>query len=97
MSVAQIKKKRSREAPKRPPFYKDEAFWRGVASVFNMTGYFTPKYYGRDPEQADYEALCSDWEAVGQDMERSIRSFERAYSEELRRAGQPRLFDPGES
>lgn len=75
-------------------FLKDEAFWRGVASVFNVTGTFTPKYYGRDPNRADYEALSSDWEAIGQDMEHAIRRFEIEHAKDLRNAGQKRLFDP---
>lgn len=94
MSVAHSLKKRNHEASDRSSFYKDDAFWRGIASVFNITGYFTPKYYGRDPEQADYEALQSDWEAVGQDMERAMHRYEDLHLEYWKEARQARLFDP---
>ena len=94
MRVAHDSKRRGREAPERPPFYRDDAFWRGVASAFNMTGYFTPKYYGRDPQQADYEALRGDWEAVGGDLERVMRRYEDVHLEYWKQARQARLFDP---
>jgi len=67
-------------------FLRDDAFWKGVASVFNLAGQFTPLYYGRDPEKADRAALRSDWEAVGRDMERVMRRFEQEHAKELTHA-----------
>lgn len=75
-------------------FFQDDAFWRGFASMFNVWGNCSPLYHGRDPEQADYEALRSDWEAIGRDMETVLRRFEQEHAEELRQARQQRLFDP---
>lgn len=92
MSVASTLKNRRRRG--RPSYLRGEAFWRGVASAFNIPGHFTPKYYGRDPEQADYEALCSDWEAVGRDMEEAILHHELGHALGLEHAPQDRLFDP---
>jgi hypothetical protein len=79
-----------------PPFWKDDSFWRGFASAFDLTGHFTPRYYGRDPQRADHEALKGDWEAIGRDMERAIRRFEKEHAEEIEAAEQKRLFDPDE-
>lgn len=91
--MAQILNKQWSERRKWP-FYKRDAFWRGVASAFNMRGDFRPLYYGRDPRQADYEALYSDWLMTGWDMERAIRRFEKEHAKELHEASQGRLFDP---
>lgn len=72
---------------------KEIQLTKGFISAFDITGYFfTPRYYGRDPQRADYEALRGDWEAVGLDMRRVMRRFEIDHAEEL--AGQQRLFDP---
>ncbi len=87
------KKRRTKE--QRPPFYRDDAFWRGFAGVFDFYGDFSLFHYERDPWRADYEALRSDWEAVGGDMRRAMRRFEIEHAEEL--AGQGRLFDPDET
>jgi hypothetical protein len=54
----------------------DDAFWLGVANAFNIIGYFTPRYYGRNPDRADQEALRSDWAAIGRDIEQAISRFE---------------------
>lgn len=86
--------KNRHEGKRRVPFYKDAAFWRGVASVFNITGYFTPRYYGRDPHRADYDALRGDWEAIGWDMEKAVRRFEAEHAKEIEKIQQKRLFDP---
>lgn len=76
-------------------FFQEDAFWRGVASAFNVWGNFSPRYHGRDPQQADYEALRGDWEAIGRDMEVVLRRFEQEHAEELGQArSQQRLFDP---
>ena len=95
MGAATTLKKRPSRG--RRPFYKHHAFWHGFASAFNVWGNFYPLYHGRDPRQADYEALRGDWEAVGRDMEVVLRRFEREHVEELRSAEQQRLFDPEET
>lgn len=96
MSVTRIQEKGKGGAKRRPFFYRDDAFWRGVTSAFNVWGNHRPLYLGRDPSRADYEALRSDWEAVGRDMEVVLRHFESEHAGELRRAGQQPLFDPDE-
>jgi len=76
--------------------FREDAFWRGFSNVFNINVRFTPRYYGRDPERADYEALRGDWEAIGRDMEHVIRRFEQEHAEGIKaaEAEQKRLFDP---
>lgn len=85
---------KNRRQAERFPSHGNRAFWRGFASAFNFWGDFRPLYYGRDPVRADYDALRSDWETVGRDMERAIRHYELAHAEELGLTGQARLFDP---
>jgi len=87
-------KKREDGVNERVPFYRDDAFWRGLSSIFDSWKTFEPLYYRRDPRQADYEALRGDWEAVGRDMHKALGYFESEYAEELKRAEQQRLFDP---
>lgn len=84
------------------PFFMDDAFWRGVANVFSVSGYFfAASRPFKDPTKADYEALKKDWEAlsgdwimVGRDMHRAVRRFESEHTDELRVARQERLFNP---
>jgi hypothetical protein len=84
--------KKRRADKKWPPFYRDEAFWRGFASLYGLFGTDDRLLYTRNPHEADYWALRGDWEAVGNDMRRAMRRFEIDHAEEL--AGQRRLFDP---
>ena len=48
------------------------SFLKGVGSGFDL--FSPPKPY---PFKSDAEAIRSDWEAVGQDMWKAIRHFER--------------------
>lgn len=94
MGVSETLNKQSKQNERLTWFFKQDAFWRGVASAFNIHGYFAPKYYGRNPRQADHEALQSDWEAISKDMRAVMRRFEQEHAKELQQAGQARLFDP---
>lgn len=84
------------------PFFMDDAFWRGVANAFSVSGYFfAASRPCKDPTKADYEALRTDWEAlsgdwlmVGRDMHRAMRRFEVEHADELGAAEQARLFNP---
>lgn len=62
-----------------PPFFRDDAFWRGMGSILDSFKTFDPLYYKRDPRRADYEALQGDWERVGADFQRAIQHFETQY------------------
>ena len=94
MSASETLNKQSKQNERPKRFFEHDAFWRGVASAFNIHGYFAPKYYGRNPWQADREALQSDWEAMSKDMRVVMRCFEQEHAKELQQAGQARLFDP---
>lgn len=96
MSVSETLSKRSKENERLKRSLKQDAFWRGVASAFNVWGNFYPLYHGRDPQRADYEALYSDWSMIGRDMERAIRRFEKEHAEKLHEVCQGRLFNPDE-
>lgn len=99
MSVSETLNKQSRGAKETEwtPFYRSDAFWRGFASVFDLFGRNNRLlYYGRDPQQADYEALRGDWEAVGADLRRVMVRFELQNHKVLVEARQQRLFDPDE-
>jgi hypothetical protein len=52
-------------------------FWKGVASIFDIYP-STPvrRLSQQKPEEADYEAIKSDWEAVGQDMRNAMGDFD---------------------
>lgn len=73
-------------------FFRDDAFWRGVASVFDIFGQGNRLLVYDDPWETDYEALRGDWEMIGQDMRQAIEVFKVEYAEEL--PAEPRLFDP---
>jgi len=48
------------------------SFWAGVASIMNIWGnYHTAPVELRD-EKTDLQAIASDWEAVGRDMENAF-------------------------
>lgn len=65
-------------------------FWSGMGDAFNVYGYFKPKFRFRNPHRVDAQALREDWAAVGADLERVLKRFER--TREL--SDQARLFDP---
>lgn len=54
-----------------------------MASILNIWGGLDPMC--RDPEKADRDALRSDCEAIGRDMEAAIQHFEQEYAEKLRK------------
>lgn len=54
-------------------------FWGGVLSIFDpsaLTGSRRRPVLFKDPWRADYEALRSDWEAVGGDLRAAMMRFE---------------------
>ena len=55
------------------------SFMKGVASIGGGLGPKNP-YEGLKPEDADAKALRSDWEAVGKDISRATRKFQKLIS-----------------
>ena len=66
-------------------------FLSGLASVLNISGHLPRMYRGRDPYQADFEAIYGDWLMIGQDIENVMRRYEEKYAEQLAR--QAPLFE----
>lgn len=73
------------------PFF-DGSFWSGMASVLDLFGQFHRPSIGRDPWEADLDALRGDYFAIAEDLWTAIDKYER----DLSRPEQGRLFDPSE-
>lgn len=54
----------------RRPFslYARPSFLEGIARLFDVGGMLNTYNQSRTPEEADYRAILSDWEAVGRDL-----------------------------
>jgi hypothetical protein len=48
-------------------------FWKGVATVSDITGSLCKRNSASTPEEADYLALFSDWKSVGDDLRTVIK------------------------
>lgn len=55
--------------------YATPSFMEGVARLVDVTGTIDEYNYSASPEQADYRALRSDWEAIGRDIWNAISQF----------------------
>lgn len=86
--------KNRREGKGHLPFYRDEAFWSGFASAFELFGRGNRLAKQGDPWKADYEALKMDHEAIGADFRKSLLWFDDKYADQLKKVDQQRLFDP---
>ena len=51
--------------------YPKTNFFVGVGSIFNIFGNYCEFNYSNGPNEADYKAISSDWNAVGNDIRRS--------------------------
>ncbi len=56
------------------------SFWRGVARVVDPMGTINEYNTTSSEKLADFRALYSDWKAVGDDIKRSIREYDRMAS-----------------
>ena len=56
------------------------SFWGGVSRCLDIGA--TQELYNESPNEyiADYNAIASDWAAIGIDMESAINNFESKYS-----------------
>jgi len=59
------------------------SFILGLATVLNIKGSFFDFNYSDSEEEADFNALKSDWAMVGQDLFNSMESVKK----EMRKAG----------
>lgn len=63
-------------------FYKlhsRPSFFEGVARLFDFSGFLNQYDYSNSGEEADYRALRSDWQEVGEDIRRAISLFKQTH------------------
>lgn len=51
-------------------------FWVGLGSVLNLQGAYFEYNNSKSGNEADNKALYSDWQNVGNDIEKAINKFE---------------------
>ncbi len=51
------------------------SFLDGIASVIDLGGVYEDFEIADDPARADYEAILSDWQAVGDDIRAASASI----------------------
>lgn len=52
--------------------YARPTFWEGIARILDFGDTLTEYNISSTPEEADLEALRSDWYAIGQDMMHAV-------------------------
>lgn len=57
-------------------------FWIGLGSIFNLSGSYFEYKYSKNGSEADYKAILSDWQNVGEDFKSAKWKAENK-SEEL--------------
>lgn len=55
--------------------YTRPSFFEGIARLFDITGSLNKYNKSRTPEEADFRAIRSDWEAVGNEISSAARKF----------------------
>lgn len=58
-------------------------FWVGMGSILNLAGSYFDYNYSKTGKEADFKAIMSDWENVGDDIRKSKEKFENKYKREL--------------
>lgn len=58
-------------------------FLVGIGSVLNLSDAYFEYNYSKSDIEADFKALYSDWQNIGNDIEKSIKKFETENSQEL--------------
>jgi len=58
-------------------------FWVGMGSVLNLAGSYFDYNYSKTEKEADFRAIMSDWENIGDDIRKSKESFENKHKREL--------------
>ena len=71
------------------------SFLSGMGSILDLFGNLDGYNFSQTGEEADWKAIYSDYRMIGQDIEDSMRAYERHHAELL--VGQERLFDPDET
>lgn len=58
-------------------------FWVGFGSILNLQGTYFDYNYSKSDIEADGKALYSDWQNVGDDIEKATKKFEIENCQEL--------------
>lgn len=58
-------------------------FWVGMGSILNLAGSYFDYNYSKTEKEADFKAIMSDWENVGDDIRKSKEKFENKHKREL--------------
>lgn len=58
-------------------FKKEPSFIDGIASLIDLSSNSFRYYYNKTENEADINSLRADWYAIGNDMWKAIRKYER--------------------
>lgn len=61
----------------------DSSLWEGFARLVDFQGKLSQYNYSVSETQADYRALSSDWQSVGDDIRAAISKFQENFAREL--------------
>ena len=64
--------------------YHRPSFWEGVARLFDFTGKLNKYNISESGDEADYRAIRSDWQHVGQDLSSAISEYEEEHGSRQR-------------
>lgn len=53
------------------------SFWEGMGRVLDLGGGLSTYAAGATPTEADYAAIASDWNMIGQDFRTVVRDYEQ--------------------
>jgi ribosomal protein S15P/S13E len=59
------------------------SFWVGMGSVLNISGSYFEYRYSKSNNEADMQALISDWNNVGEDLKNAKKDFETKNGDKL--------------
>jgi len=59
--------------------YAKPSFFEGMSRLIDFSGALNTYNISRTPEEADFKAILSDWEAVGFDLLFAERKFNREF------------------
>ena len=55
--------------------YSRPSFWEGVARLFDFGGTLNRYNYSKSEREADFRAIESDWQAIGEDLRNALTEF----------------------
>jgi hypothetical protein len=66
--------------------FERPSFWSGMARVLDLGGTLNEYNYSVSPRDADYYAIRSDWNVVGNDISEAMNKFENELAENVEEA-----------